>query len=223
MGARLVSLALARWSHVSDRAFRVLVRMALTALDDPTPGSGAGLYFAGQDLLAMTLRNCGGKRESVLRSVRLAIDELIDEGAIERTKAGRSGQNAVFHLTIAGPRRIDRPDFTADRQAESAVPPQAESSVPPEAESAVPDRRNPAFLPRNQEEPVEERVQEPEINARTDVAVARARDAAETPIDSPKCEHGCAKGWLLVGDQIQRCACHANVIPFPTDRAKEAS
>ncbi|MGW9196075.1 hypothetical protein [Micromonospora chersina] len=220
MGARLVSLALVRWSYVSDRAFRVLVRMALTALDEPQNGQPAGLYFGGQDLLALSLRNCGGKRESVLRSVRLAVDELIAEGAVERTKQGRSGQNAVFHLTLEGPRRIDSVNSTAARQAESAVPPQGESTVPPQEESAIPDRRNRSFLPRNQEEPVEERGEEEEIAVRTDLTVTRAREAATTPIDSPKCEHGCAKGWLLVGDRIERCPCHANVIPFPT-RTKE--
>ena len=222
MGARLVSLALARWSYVSDRAFRVLVRMALTALDDPKPDTPPGLYFAGQDLLAMSLRNCGGKRESVLRSVRLAIDELIAEGAIERTKQGRSGQNAVFHLTLEGPRRIDSVDSPTGRQEESAIPPQGESTVPPEAESAVPDRRNEGFPPRNHEEPVDERVQEPEINLRTDVTVSRAREAATNPIDSLECERGCVKGWLLIGDQFERCTCHSNVIPFPT-RPREAS
>ena len=47
MGAYLVGFALANWSHVPDRAFRVLVRMALTALDYPNGDQPADLYFGG--------------------------------------------------------------------------------------------------------------------------------------------------------------------------------
>lgn len=38
------------------------------------------------------------------------------------------------------------------------------------------------------------------------------------------CDRGCTKGFLLVGDRLERCGCTAsNVIPFPTDRTREAS
>lgn len=38
------------------------------------------------------------------------------------------------------------------------------------------------------------------------------------------CDRGCTKGFLLIDDRFERCAClDTNVIPFPTDRAKEAS
>ena len=185
MGARLVSLVLVRWTHVSDRAFRVLVRMALTALDEATPNNPALLYFAGQDLLALTLRNeRGGRHESVLRNARHALDELIDEGAIKRTRNARSGQNAVYLLTLDGARKIDQHPLTSPPQAEPDVPPEAESHVPAEAEPDVPGWRNPTFPPRNQEEPVEDlEGEEQSADLRTAVTVARTREAAADPED----------------------------------------
>ena len=43
MGARLMTLVLMRWTHVSDRAFRVLSRMATTALDEPVTVAAPGV------------------------------------------------------------------------------------------------------------------------------------------------------------------------------------
>lgn len=182
MGSRLVSLVLARWTHVSDRAFRVLVRMAHTALDEPKDGQPAGLYFGGRDLLAMTLRNeRGGKPDSLARSVRYALDELIEAGAIKRLHHGRAGRNTVYELTLA-----NEPAVRKTGQGESHVPPEEESSVPPQGESHVPPRGNPAFPPRNHKEPVEELLEDQEINLRTAVTVSRAREAATDSIDSLK-------------------------------------
>src|SRR4051812_49097393 len=83
MGATLVTQVLAHWSHVSDRAFRVLVRMAVTALDKPQNGNPANIYRGGRELLAMSLRNKGGTDRTRFRSVAEAVAELTDAGAIE--------------------------------------------------------------------------------------------------------------------------------------------
>lgn len=100
MGAELVSLVLAHWTHVSDRAFRVLVRMSLTALDKPSKGRPAGVYHGGRELLAMSLRSEKGTAETRYRAVKRALSELADEGAIQHLKTGWSGQNSVYRLTL---------------------------------------------------------------------------------------------------------------------------
>ncbi|MFF0721321.1 hypothetical protein [Micromonospora sp. NPDC003816] len=161
MGARLVSLVLARWAHLPDRAFRVVVKMAHTALDEATDKVPAGLYFGGREALADILRNeRGGKRESVLRNVRFAIEEAIAAGAIKRQSKGRVGSHAVYRMTLDGPRSIDKPLMYSSpddgSQGESSVPPQEECHVPPEGESSVPPRGNATFPPRNHDEPGEE-------------------------------------------------------------------
>lgn len=100
MGAELVSLALAHWTHVSDRAFRVLMRMSLTALDRPNSGRPAAVYHGGRELLAMSLRSEKGTMETRYRAVKRALAELADEGAIEHLKMGWSGQNSVYRLSL---------------------------------------------------------------------------------------------------------------------------
>lgn len=65
MGAQLVGLVLANHAGLNHRAFRLLVRMAHTALDNQNAsGRPADLYFGGWELLASTLglevpRPCG--------------------------------------------------------------------------------------------------------------------------------------------------------------------
>ena len=84
MGATLVATALGKWAPlVSDKAFRVLVRMALTALDTANEEHPANLYFAHPDLVADTMGG-SGTRESRGRLARLGIEELIERGALQR-------------------------------------------------------------------------------------------------------------------------------------------
>lgn len=100
MGAELVSLALAHWTHVSDRAFRVLMRMSLTALDKPSKGRPAAVYHGGRELLAMSLRSDKGSMDTRFRVVKRALAELATEGAIEHLQTGWTGQNSVYRLTL---------------------------------------------------------------------------------------------------------------------------
>lgn len=100
MGATLVTQALAHWSHVSDRAFRVLIRMAVTAYDQPHKGNPPSIYRHGRELLAMSLRGEKGSEQTRYRAVKRALSELTEAGAIEHVQAGWSGQNAVYRLTL---------------------------------------------------------------------------------------------------------------------------
>lgn len=100
MGAELVGQVLAHWTHVSDRAFRVLVRMALTALDKPNKGRPAAVYHGGRELLAMSLRSEKGTNETRYRAVKRALSELAEAGAIQHLQAGWSGQNSVYRITV---------------------------------------------------------------------------------------------------------------------------
>jgi hypothetical protein len=102
MGANLVTQVLAHWTHVSDRAFRVLVRMAVTALDKPKDGKPANIYHGGRELLAMSLRSEKGSLDTRHRSVKRAVAELSEAGAIQHLRSGWAGQNAVYRLTLGG-------------------------------------------------------------------------------------------------------------------------
>lgn len=176
MGARLVTLVLMRWAQLGDAEFRLLVRMAHTALDERSDGRPAATYFGGHELLAATMRSDGGSMSTVLRRVRKAITNLSAAGAIERVGSARSGNNQVYRLTLGAALRIGS-DESASRVEEvpdaptEEVPPGPTEQVPP-----VPDSRYQAHLPRNHEEPLEELYEDASTNdLRADLTVPRAR------------------------------------------------
>jgi hypothetical protein len=152
MGANLVGKVLASWTHVSDRAFRVLVRMAHTALDRPNKDTPADHYFAGRELLAMSLRGDGGTEQSRHRTVARCVAELIEAGAIERIDTGRIGHAAVYRLTLGD---LTKPARKTDEGGQSSHPQGGQIS---HLEGGQIDHQRVAksATPRNQEEPIEE-------------------------------------------------------------------
>jgi hypothetical protein len=212
LGAALIALVLMRWTHVSDGAFRVLSRMALTALDEPRDGKPADTYYGGRELLAMSLRQpfplgddeaSARARDDIFRRVRRFTAELIKEGAIERVGIARDGRNQVYRLTLE-PRRggSRRPPSTGgSRQPSSGglgqppsngsqggrdSPPEEGSHSPPQEGWHSPQRRAATAPPRNHGGGVEELSQEETADLRTDVTVARAREPAEEPPIPPR-------------------------------------
>lgn len=108
MGAGLVALVLTRWTHLPDQQWRVLVRMAHTALDQPRDGQPAATYYGGHELLARTLRReyppPGKARDNVLRDVRRIAAGLAAAGAIKPIDTGqpiRQGNGRTYLLTLA--------------------------------------------------------------------------------------------------------------------------
>jgi hypothetical protein len=56
MGATLAKIVSVRWAGLPGREFKVLNRMALVALDKPSPkGQPASVYFGGWESLALAL------------------------------------------------------------------------------------------------------------------------------------------------------------------------
>jgi hypothetical protein len=155
MGANLVMQVFAGWTHVSDRAFRVLVRMAVTALDNPGKGQPAGIYHGGRELLAMSLRS-EGSDETKFRAVKRAVAELTEAGAIDHIATGWAGQNAVYRLTLS------RPGSTVDSAEMGGLigPPKGGRTSPPMGGQNGPEWGAAQTPPRNQEEPIEERGEE---------------------------------------------------------------
>lgn len=189
MGANLVAQVLTSWAHLPDRPFRVLVRMALTALDKPQNGHPAHVYFAGWELLALTLRSDGGTEQSRKRAIARAVSDLIDEGAIERADAGRTGHKAVYRLTLKG---RDGAKKNADQGGLSGHPdraskatnqgglrshPQGGLSDHPKGDSGATNRVASETTPRNQEEPLEELYEEEGVEVATVWHPPRVRSA----------------------------------------------
>lgn len=174
MGARLVTLVLMRWANIGDAEFRLLVRMAHTAMDERTPTAPAATYFGGHELLAATLRSEGGNEATVLRRVRKAITKLVELGAIERVGGAGGGRNQVYRLTLEGERReVGAPQGNGQQVPD--VPTGEGPEVPTEEVPVVPDSRDQEYPPRNNEEPIEELYEDQDEDLRTDLTDSRAR------------------------------------------------
>jgi hypothetical protein len=198
VGANLVTQVLAHWTHVSDRAFRVLVRMAVTALDNPTPKQPANIYRAGRDLLAMSLRS-EGSNETRYRAVKRAVAELTEAGAIEHLVTGWAGQNAVYRLTLDPSNAVRRPKPMGGR----SDPPKGGPTDPPMGGQNATERGVAQTPPRNQEDQVEERGEEEGVAVSTTSHPPRATASEPSiPDSSPrpkKCTHGLGGGLRTDG------------------------
>lgn len=236
MGATLVATALAKWSAITpDGAFRILIQMALTALDTASDGRPANLYFGGHDpLLNVLPARENTTLDSRERAVRRHVDTLVAMGAIERTNRARSGANQVYRLTLfktprAAERKadkryaIDEPPvenmISQDLQQDTQSPAEQDNRSPAQQDTVNPLSRTPKVLPRNQEEPVEEKSKEQGVDLGPQLTAARARPPCPNP--------GCAKGFVIIpGDpptigRCDQCTPTAdNVIPFPDRKAQ---
>lgn len=202
MGATLVAQVIANWSHVSDRAFRVLIAMAVTARDNATKDIPKGVYFGGQEHLTLALaRSRDGSTDSAIRTVKRAIQELTKAGAIQCTQPAVLGSNAVYKLTLnAIPMPVDNPTdgstYFANRR-DIPSPPGRDTPSPPRRDTPSPDRGT-SDVPTSKEpleEPLEEREKEERVGVRTDVAVVALAAAVEKPNQCPNPE--CILGYTI--------------------------
>lgn len=111
MGARNVSVAFTRWGHLPHAQFKLLVGMALQALDTGSDeGRPPRVYFGGEEGLIAILGRSRSTTYEVLAALKAA-------GAIEVLESGRQSHRAVYRLALdpftKGP---DVPDATAEAQ-----------------------------------------------------------------------------------------------------------
>jgi hypothetical protein len=115
MGAQLVgrAIAFAAMNDLKPNEYRLLIFMALTALDTDQPPR----YFASREESAFGLgrRVADGHttdpdeiaaRDAAFKAVKLAVQGLVKCGAIERLQRGRSGRRAEFAVTFRGTKSV---------------------------------------------------------------------------------------------------------------------
>lgn len=221
MGAHLVAKSLTTWAPVvSDKAFRVLVRMALTALDEPTDDRPACLYFDDPDNLAAAMGGTGNAL-SRGRLARRGIEELIGRGALERVNRAKTGSRQVYRLTLWNapkayePVRNERPKpghWRTEKIASSdaASPPGSDAASPNLVDAASPKVRTRQVHPRNQEEPLKERERKQGVGVGPSPTAAREPDPHETETSSslPPCgDSTCFLGYVKVAGRKgnERC------------------
>ena len=237
-----MKLVYARWYRLPDLPFRVLTYMALVSLDDDREPS----YWGGWESLALAAGRLVPPRSddpdtvrvrrAALKAVNGALRLLVERGALRVVRPAAPGRNTTYGLTLTastvhggrepngapspGTVPADPSTVTGDNGARSADP--TVHAQPTNGSRSADVTVHAHRAPEEYEEQVKTQPTTEQADVRTAVTGPRAREAAETQIDSPECKRGCVKGWLLIGDQFERCTCHSNVIPFPT-RPREAS
>lgn len=126
----MVAAVVVKYPHLSDRAFRVAVRMALSALDDTGPhGRPPGVYFAGWEVLALALgrtldsedeRERRKLRRLASETVRRAMQELVALGLVEPLTTAHRGTRQAYRL------HFDRTAATPGTEDEHVPPPGTE-------------------------------------------------------------------------------------------------
>ena len=133
MGAKNAMAAYAMYPQLGHGPMRLLVGMALTALDDAHDERPPRLYFGGEDALADLL---GGpsKRSRVYEYMR-TLDDL---GAVTNLVRGRAGKRAVYRL------HLDPLEGPVSRNSgPSSVPENGTLSVPENGMQSVPESGTP--------------------------------------------------------------------------------
>lgn len=114
MGAELVGLVSAKWSGVRSLSqYKILVRMALTALDqDGGPTKPAATYYAGWQPLALALgrelpeeddySEAATRRRKAIRDEVIRNTSALEKAGAIKATAGRAGQGnrQTWKLTL---------------------------------------------------------------------------------------------------------------------------
>lgn len=116
MGARLVAATYAHYGHLPDRAFRLLVHMALTCKDETKQPT----YYGGREALANAL---GAPEDAAgFHAVKRCIATLVTAGAISRELQGYHGKRSEYRLHVKTP-PVERGPVTGPlKGATSAAP-----------------------------------------------------------------------------------------------------
>jgi hypothetical protein len=97
MGARLVSATYAHYGHLPDRAFRLLIYMALVCKDE----TKAPTYYGGREALATALG--AAENEAGFHAVKRCIATLVEAGAVSREMQGYHGKRSEYRLHVKTP------------------------------------------------------------------------------------------------------------------------
>jgi hypothetical protein len=105
MGAGNVKAVYGLWGHLPDNPFRLLAFMALTSRDEDRPPR----FWGGRETLAVGLgrdvpsgddQAARRARRATFEAVRWTVQQLIEAGAIQRTRNASPGRTAEYALSL---------------------------------------------------------------------------------------------------------------------------
>lgn len=113
MGIQLANVVSVSWAHLPERQFKVLMRMALTALDVPNKkGQPAHVFWGGWETLALAMNRdvpaeddprleAQTRRRTLVSEVARTTRLLVDAGAIKPQETARRGHQQTWLLTVS--------------------------------------------------------------------------------------------------------------------------
>ena len=179
MGASLAKEALVRFPDIGYDALRVLMSMALHALDQPSEdGTPPRLYFGGADALLLVLRphlpDDRRKRAAAKRDLARVMEDLVAAGAVSRVGGKARAENRQTWRLVLKPTGNDLPSrlryqkqkarrALAKRRSEDGMTTHPEDGMTthPEDGMTSPSRMGGHPTPRSHEEPLEDLKEEP--------------------------------------------------------------
>lgn len=110
MGYQIANAVSVQWAHLPERQFKVLMRMALMALDRPNDkGKPARIYHGGWEVLALALNRdvpdeddpdpvARRRRARLCREVTEVTSALVTAGAVKPSEQARRGHQQSWLL-----------------------------------------------------------------------------------------------------------------------------
>lgn len=109
MGVEIVKTAIVYGNRLSGNAYKVLVAMSMSALDKPSNGRPANLYWGGWDGLAVALGHDDATRNSSgHKAVKRAVRELRDGGHVTPLLDAHRGVAQSYMVHPGGVRKGDQ-------------------------------------------------------------------------------------------------------------------
>jgi hypothetical protein len=139
VGVEIVKAAIFYGGRLPGNAYKVLVAMSMTALDKPSQGRPASLYWGGWDALALVLGYPDAGRDSAGHgAVKQAIKSLRDGGHISpMVDAGRGTRQSYMVHPGGLPKGEQNPPSIGEEKS----PPKGEEKSPHRGRKTLPPRK----------------------------------------------------------------------------------
>lgn len=176
MGVEIVKAAMVHGKRLSGNAYKVLVAMSMSALDKPSNGRPASLYWGGWDALAVALGHPHAQRNTSGHVVvKRAIKELRTSGHISPMNEVSRGTAQTYLVHPGGLPK-----------GEQSVPVKGEQSVPVKGEQSVPQRGNKLLPPRKDSGSEVDLSQDIQLRSANEPETAREDDEAKDEMSPHK-------------------------------------
>lgn len=142
MGVEIVKAAMVYGKSLSGNGYKALITMSMSALDKPSNGRPASLYWGGWDALAVALGHENAERNSPgQNAVARAIRELKNGKHITPMLDAGRGTRQSYMVHPGGLNRGSQGEQNAHAEGEQNAQPKGEQNAPQRVSKMLPPRK----------------------------------------------------------------------------------